>query len=81
MQFITVTGCDTKLDFSLKSMALLMVDVSFAMTNVTFACDASAGTIRSTILAATALDVYVSVIKVPEPSTSQVRILISEEAH
>ena len=64
---------------SLKSMVLLLVDSSYAITNVTFACDASAATIRSTILAATALDVFVSVTditKLPGPPTAQVRVCI-----
>ena len=79
LQFITVTGCDSGISASLKSIVLLVVDSSYAMTNVTFACDASAVTIRSTVLAATALDVFVSVTditKLPGPVTSQVRMYV-----
>lgn len=79
LQSITVKGCDSGISASLKSIVLLVVDSSYAMTNVTFACDASAVTIRSTILAATALDVFVSVTditKLPGPVTSQVRMYV-----
>ena len=61
VQHITVKGCNSGLTISSRTFQLKMMDRFFVPQNVSLLCDASNAVIRSTILAATSLDVHVAV--------------------
>lgn len=61
LQYINITGCDPTLTAASRTFVLTMPNNLFTPTNITLLCDASDTVIRSTILAATAIDVHVAV--------------------
>ena len=73
VQYITITGCNSVLTTSSRTLVLNMVDHLSALRNITLLCDASDAIIRSTILAATSIDVHVAVKTVSGAGESSVR--------
>lgn len=77
LQYINITGCDPTLAAASRSFVLTMPNSIFTPTNITLLCDASDAVIRSTILAATAIDVHVAVKSLNgEGGSSLIQVLI-----
>ena len=68
LQYITVTGCNPTA--TTKLLTFKMIDANFKSKNISFNCDSSADTIRSTIFNLMLLDVHVTLTSLSARSNS-----------